>query len=164
MTAVQAISAAIQSSTNWVEAYLADFSDADLLVRPLPNANHVAWQLGNVIAGDPFLVQTQFPDAPFPKLPDGFLELHSSGGAGKDSDPGFLTKQGYLSLLKEGREATLTALNKLSDADLDQAAHANLQFAGPTVADAFQFIATHTLMHLGQFTVIRRKLGKPVLF
>jgi hypothetical protein len=164
MTAVQAISGAINSTTAWVGMVLGDFTDAELLVRPLPNANHVAWQLGNVIVGDVFIVQTQFPDAVFPKLPDGFMELHSTAHANKDQDPGFLSKEGYLNLLRDVRVVTLAAIEKLSDADLDKPAHESLQFAGTTVADVLQFVATHTLMHLGQFSVIRRKLGKPVLF
>jgi hypothetical protein len=34
----------------------------------------------------------------------------------------------------------------------------------PTLGDIFLLLATHTMMHAGQFTVVRRKLGKPVLF
>ena len=33
----------------------------------------------------------------------------------------------------------------------------------PTLADLFLMLSTHTMMHAGQFTVVRRKLGKPVL-
>ena len=28
---------------------VSDLSDADLLVRPVPQANHIAWQLGHLI-------------------------------------------------------------------------------------------------------------------
>src|SRR5271170_7679494 len=31
---------------------LADFSDADMLVRPCPGANHAAWQLGHLTAAE----------------------------------------------------------------------------------------------------------------
>jgi hypothetical protein len=34
----------------------------------------------------------------------------------------------------------------------------------PRLGDLFQLVANHTLMHAGQFSVVRRKLGKPVLF
>jgi hypothetical protein len=37
------------------------------------------------------------------------------------------------------------------------------QFA-PTLGALFILISNHVLMHTGQFTVVRRKLGKPVLF
>jgi len=34
----------------------------------------------------------------------------------------------------------------------------------PTLGALILLQSNHTLMHAGQFTVVRRKLGKPVLF
>jgi hypothetical protein len=34
----------------------------------------------------------------------------------------------------------------------------------PTLGHIFLLVANHTLMHAGQITVVRRLLGKPVLF
>ena len=164
MSGVQTIIAALESSKSWLETYVGDFTDAELLVRPVPGANHAAWQIGNVIGGDPFLVKAELPDAAFPPLPDGFAELHGSKGAMKDSDPGFLTKDGYLKLFAEVRAAAVAAVSKLTDADLDRPSHEKMKFAGPTLGHVLMFVALHTIMHAGQFTVIRRKLGKPVLF
>ena len=107
MTGVKAIIAAMESSKTWLESFVSDFTDADLLVRPCPDANHAAWQIGNVIGGDPFLVKAELPDAVFPELPAGFAELHSGKGAKIDADPGFLTKAGYLKLLGEVRAAAI---------------------------------------------------------
>jgi len=164
MSGIQVILAEFESSRAMLESFLADFSDEDLLVRPVPGANHAAWQIGNVIAGDPFLVKALLPDAAFPELPAGFGELHGRKGATKDSDPGFLTKDGYMKLLKDVRAAAITAVSKLTDADLDKPAPESMSFAGPTVGSVLMFVTSHTLMHMGQFSVIRRKLGKPVLF
>jgi hypothetical protein len=162
MTGIQVILAGMESSKNWLEAFVSDFSNADLLVRPVPNANHAAWQIGNVIAGDPFLVQAVIPDAVFPELPPGFVELH--GKLGSTQDTGFLTKAGYLELLTSVRAAAMAATQKLTDADLDRPSHESMQFAGPTLGHVLMFVEAHTLMHAGQFSVIRRKLGKPILF
>lgn len=164
MTGVQSIIAAMESSKTWLETYISDFIDAELLVRPCAGANHAAWQIGNVIAGDPFLVKGELPDAEFPELPAGFAELHSGKGAKIDADPGFLTKDGYLKLLGEVRAAAVAATAKLTDADLDRPSGEKMAFAGPTLGHVLMFVPFHTLMHAGQFTVIRRKLGKPVLF
>lgn len=164
MTGVQTIITAMETSKTWLETYVSDFTDSDLLVRPVPGANHTAWQIGNVIGGDPFLVKAELPDAVFPPLPDGFAELHSGKGAKTDTDPGFLTKDGYLKLLGEVRGAAVAAVSKLSDADLDRPSSEKMRFAGPTLGHVLMFVPFHTLMHAGQFTVIRRKLGKPVLF
>ena len=50
-------------------------SDADLLVRPAPSANHIAWQLGHLVLAEPFLIRTELPDAAYPELPAGFADV-----------------------------------------------------------------------------------------
>ena len=62
------------------------------------------------------------------------------------------------------RAATLAAVDNLSDADLDRASTGMMAKFAPTLADLLILVSNHTLMHAGQFTVVRRKLGKPVLF
>ena len=39
-----------------VNAYLADLTDAELLVRPVPGINHIAWQWGHLISSEAYLV------------------------------------------------------------------------------------------------------------
>jgi hypothetical protein len=164
MTGREAIKAALESTRQNLEWYVGDFSDADLLVRPVPGANHAAWQIGNVIAGDIYLVKTELPDAVFPELPAGFMDQHGSKGAEDDGPKGFLTKAEYLKLFGEVRSATIAALDKLTDADLDRPTSEKMRSWTPTLGHLFLMASNHTLMHSGQFTVIRRKLGKPVLF
>jgi DinB superfamily len=164
MTGREAIKAALEATRGNLHWYVSDFSDADLLVRPVPGANHAAWQIGNVIGGDVFLIQAELPDAAFPTLPPGFAELHGTEGAKKDGPDGFLSKAEYLDLFDKTRAATIGALEKLSDADLDRPTSEKFRAWAPTLGDLFLMTSHHTLMHAGQFTVIRRKLGKPVLF
>ena len=164
MTGCQVMIAALETTKGTLEMLIADFTDAELLVRPVPEANHAAWQIGNVIGGDPFLVLAELPDTVYPELPAGFAELHGGKGAKIDNDAGFLTKAGYLKLLDEVRAATIAAVGKLTDADLDRPSSEKMRWAGPTLAHVLLFVANHTIQHAGQFTVIRRKLGKPVLF
>jgi hypothetical protein len=164
MTGREAIKAALEATRGNLHWYVSDFSDADLLVRPVPGANHAAWQIGNVIGGDIYLVQAELPDAKFPELPAGFMEQHGSPGA-KDDDPKkFLTKEQYLKLFDAVRSASIAALDKLTDADLDRPTSEKVRAFAPTLGHLFLMVSDHTLMHTGQFTVIRRKLGKPVLF
>ena len=75
MTGVDAIIASFEQTQHWLGVYVNDFSDAELLVRPVPGANHAAWQIGNVIVGDIFLIQSTLPNATFPELPEGFMGL-----------------------------------------------------------------------------------------
>src|SRR5262245_54612225 len=164
MNGKEAIRAALEGTKSLLNWFVSDLSDADLFVRPVPAANHIAWQIGNVIAGDPFLVRGQLPDAAYPELPPGFADLHGTAGAGKDGPAGFLTKAEYLKLFDAVRGATVAALGKLSDADLDRPSVGTMAEFAPTLGQVFLLVSNHTLMHAGQFTVVRRKLGKPVLF
>src|SRR5215218_3021353 len=155
------IKAALESTRYLLNWFVSDFSDADLPVRPVPGANHAAWQIGNVITGDVFFISQELSDTPYPELPRGFYELHGSEGAKKDE--GFLTKAEYLALFENVRNATIAAVGKLTDADLDRPVTGKGKVLAATLGKLFLMLSNHTLMHAGQFTVIRRKLGKPVL-
>ena len=164
MSGCEVVVVALESTLATLEMFVGDFTDADLLVRPVPGANHAAWQLGNVIGGDPFLVTAELPGVEYPALPDGFLELHGGKGSKIDADAGFLTKDVYLALLRDVRAVTVAAVRELDDADLNKPSSEKMRWAGPTLCHVLLFAAQHTMQHAGQFTVIRRKLGKPVLF
>lgn len=164
MTAKDAIKTALTSTQYLLPMYLGDLSDADLLVRPVPNANHIAWQLGHLISSEVDIVKKVAPAATFSELPAGFATQHSKEASSVEPPKGFKTKSEYLALFTKVREATLAALAKLSDADIDAATTGPMAQFAPTVGAMFILVANHTLMHAGQFTVVRRKLGKPVLF
>src|SRR5438105_1969315 len=164
MNVKDAMKHSLKSTQNMLEWYLSDLSDADLLVRPVAGANHIAWQLGHLIDSEPHLVHMELPDAAYPALPAGFKEQHTKETSTVDSPKGFRTKAEYLDLAKQMRAATVAALDKLSDADLDRACTGRMGQFAPKLADLFLMVSNHTLMHAGQFTVLRRKLGKPVLF
>src|SRR4051794_12687205 len=46
MTTTELMADVLAQNLEVVKSTLADFSDADMLVRPAPAANHAAWQLG----------------------------------------------------------------------------------------------------------------------
>ena len=164
MTGRDAIQSALGSTKLLLTRYVEDLSDADLLTRPVPGANHIAWQLGHLIFAEPYLVKQGLPEALYPDLPASFAETYGPNGAGKDGPNGFLSKAEYLSLFDKVRSATLAAVGKLSDADLDRPTIGSMAPHAPTLGDLLLLVCNHTLMHGGQFTVVRRKLGKPVLF
>ncbi|HYV37117.1 MAG TPA: DinB family protein [Gemmataceae bacterium] len=162
MKAVQAIMAVLKSTADQPAMYLSDLSDADLLVRPVPNANHAAWQLGHLISAESYLVKQIIPDAKYPELPKGFDEQYGKEGSTRDT--GFLAKAAYLEMFANARKATLAAVEKLTDADLDKPVTGNMAKYCPTWGAMLIMVSNHVLMHTGQITVLRRKLGKPVLF
>jgi uncharacterized damage-inducible protein DinB len=164
MTAKDAIKQALTSTLKTLEWYVSDLSDADLLVRPVPKANHIAWQLGHLISAERHLLAPHLPSVAYAELPAGFDQRHNKETAADDSPKNFATKAEYLSLLTRDREATVAAVSKLSDADLDKPITGNMAKFAPTLGALLLLTANHTTMHSGQFTVVRRKLGKPVLF
>jgi hypothetical protein len=164
MNGVQSVLAALSSTQHLLTEYLKDLSDAELLLRPVPGANHIAWQMGHLINSEAFLVREQLPDAGYPTLPANFAEAHGNGAAGNDGPAGFLSKDEYISLFTQTRKATMEAVGKLTDADLDRPSVGRMAPFAPKLGNYMHLVANHTLMHAGQFTVVRRKLGKPVLF
>jgi len=161
--AKDAIRYALTSTQNMLGMFLGDLSDADLLVRPAPNANHIAWQLGHLISSEQRL-SSVIPGAKLVELPAGFADRHTKETSAIDPPKGFGTKDEYVSLFKKTREATLATLADMSDAMLDKPTQGQMKDFAPTLGDLLILVANHTLMHMGQFTVVRRKLGKPVLF
>jgi hypothetical protein len=157
-----AIRTTLKTSQNIMNMVLADLSDQDLLVRPVPGANHIAWQLGHLVLAEQMMQKTM--GAASPPLPAGFAEQHAKSTASMDPPKGFSTKEQYLELLNKTREASIAAADKLLDADLDKPVEGNVARIAPTMGALAMFPASHALMHMGQFSVVRRKLGKPVLF
>jgi hypothetical protein len=163
MTGKQAIASALKSTGHMMSLYLGDLSDADLLVRPVPGANHIAWQLGHLIQAESYLVKQAVPNAVYPELPAGFAQAHSPEAAKVESTQGYLKKDEYMGLFQKVRAATMAALEKGTDADLDRATEGSMAKYAPTAGEMYLLVSNHTLMHAGQFTAVRRKLGKPVV-
>lgn len=157
------IKESLRQSNNVCSAYLEDLTDTEFLSRPIPGINHLAWQLGHLIFAENWMIGEILPGS-MPALPPGFKEMHSGDTAGSDDPKAFLTKAEYLKLAAAQREATLAALEKLSDADLNQKTPESISWAGETFASVFIMQATHWLMHSGQWAVTRRKLGRKPLF
>lgn len=162
MNAKDAIKSVLNSNMWILKTLLGDLSDADLFVRPTPGANHTAWQLGHLISSEVSLVAGI--GGVTAKLPEGFAEKHSNATKDSDSPAGFLKKQEYLDLYDQVRAATLAALDKLPESELGQLNTASSKEYAPLVGDVYLTVGTHMMMHGGQTTVVRRKLGKPVLF
>ncbi len=162
MNTQDAIRATLKTSSVVLTKYLDDLSDADLMLRPGVGCNHIAWQLGHLIASENQLLEAVAPGAGI-ELPAGFAEKHGKERKDDDDPAHFCTKQEYLDLFEKMHAATLAAIAKMSDADLDKPAPEHFQKMFPTAGHVVILIATHGLMHAGQFVPVRRSLGKPVV-
>ena len=163
MNGVQAIQASLGNTQFMLNKFIEDLSDADMLVRPVPGANHLAWQIGHLINSEVFLVKSELPGASYPALPADWADVHAQTATGNDGPAGFRTRAEYAKLFNEVRNATLANVGKLTDADLDTPTKGRMAAFAPKLGDLLVLVSNHTLMHAGQFSVLRRKLGKPVL-
>ncbi len=143
-------------------AYVDDLSEADLLVRAVPGSNHIAWQLGHMIAGTAQMLGELGHKAP--ALPEGFLASYGKETASSDDPKKFSTKATYLALMQEMKAASLAAIDATPESALDQPGPESMREYAPTVASGLCMLGGHVLMHVGQFVPIRRKLGKAPLF
>jgi hypothetical protein len=141
---------------------LADFSDADFFVRPCPGANHTAWQLGQVCTAERFFVGKYDPS--FPPTPAGWDKKFTKETAGNDDHSFFPKKGELLADLAKVRSATVAWVKTLKPTDLSKPGPEQLKDFAPTLGRVIALVIDHTTMHVGQFQVIRRKLGKPILF
>jgi len=140
--------------------YLEDLTDAELLHRPAPGANHINWQLGHLVWSDYHHLGLGAPKFLKP-LPDGFTTLYNAETAGVDDPAKLLTKAELLVAREVQQQATIEALYQQTDAELERETGI---FWAPTVAALFSMAGSHWLMHAGQWSVIRRQLGRPPLF
>ena len=162
MNTKEAIRSSMDVSLHVLNTYISDLSDADLLQRPGTGCNKLAWQLGHLISSEVQLLNSICPGKGA-ELPAGFAEQHSKETCETEDSAGFRTKQEYLDLYQQVREATLAALEVVSDADLDEPSPEPMREHFPKVGQIFTLIGTHPMMHAGQFVVVRRQLGKPIL-
>ncbi len=162
MNAKDALVGAMDMSLFVLNAYVSDLSDAELLRRPAPGCNHLAWQLGHLITSEVNLLNAVCPGKAA-TLPEGFAEQHSKEAAQNDNPDQFRSKQEYVDLFQQVRAATKAALEALPDEELDRPSPESLRERFPTVGSIFTLIGLHPMMHAGQFVVVRRQLGKPVL-
>jgi len=162
MPQIEMVAQHLTRDLNMIKMMLNDMTDADLLVRPVPGANHPIWQLGHLVLSEAHLVNAAQPGA-VPPPPALFAEKFKKDNA-KIDDPNFFPKKAeILDALEKGRNATVAWVKTLSPADLDR------PIAGPTArfADSIGLMLInlpwHSSMHGGQIQVLRRKLGKPNL-
>src|SRR5690349_4863124 len=142
MDAKQAIESAMNAGLTVLNKYVGDLDDADLMERPGPGCNTLAWQLGHLIASETSLVNIVCPGQGA-VLPEGFAEKHSKEKCNVEDRSQFLTKDEYLKLYDQVREASKKALAELPAERLDEPAPERFRSIFPTMGSVFLLIASH---------------------
>jgi hypothetical protein len=161
MSYAEMFSKNILQSKGMLNSLLKDFSDADMLFRPAKTANHAIWQMGHLANSVLGMVTMCDPSVAFP------FEDDARFGKSKASidDPAFFPgKAELLARFDQAMDIAAAWVAKLSDAELAKPTPERIQAFAPTVGALAILVASHPFMHMGQFTVTRRALGKPILF
>lgn len=162
MQAMDVLAATLKTTNMVLTSYVSDLSDQELLVRPAVGCNHLAWQLGHLISSHNGLLESVSPGKAT-TLPEGFEQAHTKETTGVDDPSKFFSKDTYLELLKQQEAATIAAFSEMSSEQLDAPAPEHFRQMFPRVGDVCVLIASHGMMHAGQFVPVRRELGKPVV-
>lgn len=158
-----AIKTAINTANMISTSYLDDLTDDEMMHRPAAGCNHIKWQFGHLIASENQMINQCVPGA-LPELPAGFAERYSKETSISDKAEDFDSKQELMSLYQQQRAATIAALEKMSDEDLDAESPEPMRAYAPNFGSAFLMQDAHWMMHAGQWAVIRRQLGREPLF
>ncbi len=159
MDAIEAIKGSLAMAEMVGMSYLGDLSDQELMQRPHAECNHLNWQIGHLICSENQMMSNIAPGA-MPALPDGFAEKYSRETTKSDAAADFASKDELLQAYKAQRAGTLAALEKMSASDLDLAT--GVDYA-PTKGAMVRMLGEHWLMHCGQWVIVRRNNGKPVV-
>jgi len=160
MPVAELLSKNILQTKTMIESALADFSDADMMFRPAKSANHAIWQLGHLANSTRNMVGACDASVKFPFEDD---PRFGKSKAGFDDASAFPKKAELLARWGQAMDTAAGWVAKLSDADLAKPTPENLQRFAPTFGNIAILLASHPYMHLGQFQVTRRALGKPHL-
>ncbi|MEM6980633.1 MAG: DinB family protein [Planctomycetota bacterium] len=145
-----------------IDSYIGDLSDEELMMRPHPGCNKVAWQLGHLICSEADLLKSIGVEHGL-ELSAEFVETHAKENAASDDPSGYLTKVEYVALFEKLKQRTSDALAAIDDAQLDSPGPEFLKGFADTVGAVYVLIATHGMMHAGQFVPVRRECDKPIV-
>jgi len=153
----------LRRDVNVLTMHTADMTDAELAQRPVPSANTPLWQIGHLISAETNMVNACAGRTVI-ELPAGFAERYKKATAGENDPAKLGSKADLIALFTKVRNQSADWIATLSADDLAEPSPEKLRGLVPTVGHVAHLLPNHAAMHVGQIQVLRRKLGKPVLF
>lgn len=163
MTQTELMSDFVTRNGEILKMTLADFTEEEMLVRPVPGANHAAWQLGHLLASAAYMVNMVAPGV----IPEAVVRLGEkyNGKTADVDDPAFYPpKAELIEAFSQAYGAIADWVKSLKPEDLDRPTPGRMADFAPTTGHLALMTVSHIGMHVGQMQVIRRRLGKPLLF
>ncbi len=163
MTPTELAADFVSRNVELLKMTVSDFSDQDFLTRPVPGANHAAWQVGHLVGSAHHMVGAVAPGV----IPDAFAsygEKYSGKTAGSDDPKQFGSRAELLEAFAQAYAAVVNWATHLTPEEMNKPTPGGMAQFAPTVGHLVLMNGAHISMHLGQLQVLRRKLGKPLLF
>lgn len=155
---------------------LEDLPDASWDLRPHPQCQDLNWQFGHLILseanmiegslGDSLLLDASFQESYRKRELTGISTSDLSEDKGTQASTqatGRLSPADLWSVYRRQRKRTFELLDGLHAEDFDAAAAESIRGYCPTIADAFIACSSHWLMHSGQWVILRRMAGLPIV-
>src|SRR5437762_1298471 len=159
-TANDVIAAALSNSQALLQRYTNDLKPDEYLHRTAPAANCAAWTIGHLLLTDRKTLE-KFGVTDLPALPEGF-EKRFSRDEGCPQAGDFGDVSGLLQLFNQHRQRLIDAVKRATPEQLNKPLEKpHPMFSTP--GELALFMSSHTAMHAGQITIIRRSLGRPPL-
>ena len=161
MSVAELLANNIRQSKGMIDSFLKDFSDEEMLFRPAKGANHATWQMGHLANSTRGMVTGCDPSVAFAFEDD---TRFGKSKAGIDDPAFFPKKKEIIDRFDSAMDVAADWVGKLSDTDMAKLSPERMKQFAPTFGNVAILLGSHPLMHIGQFSVMRRALGKPVLF
>ena len=151
----------LRSSKMMLRRYSEDLKPEEYLHRVTPKANCVAWLIGHLTLTDRRFCGLLNGSDRLPKLPEGF-EKRFSRDEGCPQASEFGDTSNLLAVFDQNRDVLIDLAAKATPEQLNKPVE-NPRPVFSTPGEAMVFAAVHTMLHVGQITLIRRNLGRPPL-
>jgi uncharacterized damage-inducible protein DinB len=140
------------------ERILDDFHTPEEWLRQLhPGTNHALWFAGHMGQTDNFFVSLVDPKNAAPR--EGWGETFGMGSQPTGNPDDYPPVAEVLDYMRDRRQALLTALENLSEEELDTRTPKGTPEFLADYGMVFQAASWHEGMHTGQLTTVRRSLG-----
>lgn len=144
------------------EEMLAQFKTTEQWLHQVhPNANHALWFAGHMGVIDNFFLSIVAPE----KARDepGFRDMFGMGSQPTGRAEAYPPVDDVLAYMRDRRQTLLSALEAMSDEDLNRPTPAGTPDFLSNFASVFETAVWHEGLHSGQVSLAHRALGNPPL-
>ena len=126
----ETMAAVVQQNLEMLKGHMGDFNDAEWMTRPVPAANHTAWQMTHLAQFDVMVAGVLSPGGKV-SVPSSFEQVKGKEASKSDDPQKFPTKAEVLKVMDEANALQVAALKKMTDADFAKPSPEQFQSFAP---------------------------------